>query len=81
MANGLYDKARQRFLEGSIAWLTDNIKLILIDADNYTVNLSTHQYLSDIPNLARVATSGNFAGKTSTNGVADADDVTLTLVS
>jgi hypothetical protein len=81
MANALFDKGRQKFLEGSIAWLTDNIKLVLVDHGVDTPNPSTDEFLSDIAAGARVATSGNFTGKTSTNGVADADDVTLTAVS
>jgi hypothetical protein len=80
MANALYDKGRQAFLEGSIAWLTDNIKVVLVDAADYTVNLSTHQFLSDITGAGRVATSGNLTTKSSTAGVADADNVTFSLV-
>lgn len=80
MANALYDKGRQKFLEGGIAYLTDNIKAVLVDAADYTVNLASHEFLSDIPAIARVSTSGNLTTKTSTAGVADADDVTLTSV-
>lgn len=74
MANALYAKGRQKFLEGSIAWLTDNIKVVGVDAADYTADLATHEFLSDIPSGARVATSANLTGKTSTAGVADADD-------
>ena len=81
MTNVLYDLGRQKFLEGGIAWLTDDIKLILVDLADYTQNLATDEFLSDVPSAARVATSGNFTTKTSTDGVADADDVTLTAVS
>jgi len=80
MAAALYDKGRQKFLEGSIAWLTDNIKLVLVDTALYSVDLATHDFLDDIPAGARVATSGNLSGKTSTDGVADAADVTLVAV-
>lgn len=81
MANELYDKARQGFLDGSIDWDTDDIRAILIDTDDYTVNLATHDNLDDIPSAARVAVSGALTGKTVTNGVADADDVTFSSVS
>lgn len=81
MANALYDKGRQKFLEGSIDWLNDAIKVVLIDTADYTVDLATHDFLDDIPAAARVATSGNLASKTSTDGVADAADVTLSSVS
>ena len=54
--------------------------MILTDAADYTVNLATDQYLSDIPGAARVAVSGAFTGKTNADGVADAADVTLSTV-
>ena len=55
MANALYDKGRQGFLEGSIDWDTDDIRIILVDLADYTVNLATHDNLDDIPAGARVA--------------------------
>jgi len=80
MSNALYDKGREGFLDGSIDWDTDNIKLVLIDVADYTVNLATHDNLDDIPAAARVATSGNLASKTVAAGVADAADLTLSAV-
>lgn len=80
MANALYDKGREGFLDGSIDWDTDNIKIVFVDAADYTINLATHDNLDDIPAGARVGTSGNLAGKTVTAGVADANDVTVTSV-
>ncbi len=80
MANALYDKGREKFLTGAIAYASDNIKVVLVDAADYTVNLSTHEFLSDIIVGGRVATSGNLASKTTTAGVADAADVTFTAV-
>lgn len=76
----LYDKGREGFLDGSISWTSANIKAVLVDTAAYTVNLATHQFLSDIAAGARIATSGNLAGKTATAGVADADDITFTSV-
>jgi len=81
MANALYDLGRQAFLDGSISWSSDNIKVILVDTALYTVNLTTDQFLSIIAGGAIVATSSNLSGKTSTFGVADASDVTFTAVS
>jgi hypothetical protein len=75
MANALYDKGRQAYLEGSIASLTDNLKVVLVNGALYTPNLATDQFLSDIPAGARVATSGNLAGKTTTAGVFNASNV------
>lgn len=81
MANALYGKGRQAFLEGSIAILTDNIKVVLVDAGSYTLSINVDQYLSDIPSGARVATSGNLGSKTSTLGVFNAATVTFSAVS
>ena len=81
MPNALYEKGREGFLAGEIDWDTDAIKAVLIDAADYTVNLAAHQFLSDIPLPARVATSAALTGKTVANGVADADDLTLPAVS
>ena len=81
MANALYDKGREGFLDGSIDWDTNTIKVVLVDAADYTVNLATDDNLDDIPAGARVSTSPALTGKTVTAGVADADDVTFSSVS
>lgn len=80
MANALYDKGRQGFLDGSIDWDTDDIRAILVDTGAYTINLATHDNLDDIAGGARIAVSSSLTGKTATDGVADADDVTFTSV-
>jgi len=80
MANALYDLGREGFLNADIDWAADNIRIILGDSGAYTVNLATHDFLDDVPGGARIATSGNLASKTSTAGVADAADVTLSAV-
>lgn len=80
MANTLYDTGRAAFLGADVDWLVDDIRIILIDAADYTVNLATDDFLNDIPGAARVATSGSLGSKTSTAGVADAADVTFTAV-
>ena len=76
MTNALYDKGREGFLDGSIDWDTDDIRAILIDVADYTVDLAAHDNLDDIPAAARVAVSGALASKTVAAGVADAADVT-----
>ena len=75
MANALYDKGREFCLEGAIAWLTANIKVVSIDEDDDVPILTTDDFLDDILAGAREFTSGNFASKTSTDGVADAADL------
>ena len=84
MANALYDKAREAFLNGDLDWLNDTIKVILLDINKvgseYTVDLANHQYLSSVPAGARIATA-TLASKTATGGVADAADITFSAVS
>lgn len=80
MANALYAKGRQGFLDGSIDWDTNNIKAVLVDTGAYTVDLANHDFLDDITVGARISTSGNLTGKTVTDGVADAADTTFTAV-
>lgn len=82
MANALYDAGRNAFLQGSINWVSDDIRVILIDTGAYTVDLAVHDFLNDIPAPARIATGGaSLANKTAVAGVADADDFTFTGVS
>lgn len=73
MANALYGKGRDKFLNGSINWTSDTIKSILVDTADYTVNIDTHEFLSDVPAAARVSTA-TLTGKSSSLGVADAND-------
>lgn len=80
MANALYNFGKESLLLGDISWDTDDIRVILVDTADYTVNLATDQFLSIIGAPARVATSGAFTGKTNADGVADAADVTLSAV-
>ncbi|WP_151803698.1 hypothetical protein [Acinetobacter bereziniae] len=80
MANTLFDKARQRFLEGQINWLTDTVKVLLVSTTAYTVNASTHEFLSDISGSARIAGPVTLTGKSTAGGAADGADVTFTAV-
>lgn len=80
MANTLYDAARQRFLEAQINWLTDTMKVILVDTGAYTPQTAVHQYLSDIASSSRIAGPVTLTSKTTTGGAADAADVTFTSV-
>ena len=85
MANALFDKGRESFLKGEIAWQTKTIDVILVKvgggAGEYTVDLANHQFLEDVTVAARVALlSGNavedteLTTKTTAAGVAGADD-------
>lgn len=74
MANALYNPGRNSFLTADIDWLADDIRVILVDAADYTFN-QDHDFLDDVPAGARVAVSGALTGKTAVAGVADADDL------
>lgn len=80
MANALYDRGRQGFLAGEIDWDANDIRLILIDEADDTIDLALDEDLADRAAGARVATSSAFGSKTTTAGVADAADVTLSSV-
>ena len=77
MASGLYDFGRESFLGGDIAWDTDDIRVLLIDSADYTVNLATDQDLVDIPAAAREEIFGPLLSPTIVAGVADAADFTF----
>jgi hypothetical protein len=88
MANFLFNKAREAFLNPgtlgttsgtAIDWADDNIKSALMrnSAANPT-STDTSQYLSSF--ATRAQDSGNLASKTTTDGTADAADVTFTAV-
>lgn len=81
MANTLFDKARQRFLEAQINWMTDTVKAILVDTGAYTPQTAIHEYLADIPLSARIAGPVTLTAKATTGGAADAADSTFTSVS
>lgn len=79
MANVLYDKGREGFLDGSIDWDTDDIRIILVDGADYTFS-AAHDFLDDVAAGGRVAVSSALGSKTVTSGIADAADVTWTAV-
>lgn len=80
MANTLYNEARRLFLEAGINWDTDSIKAMLIDTGEYNFSAS-HQNLNDVAAIARVTPGVALNTSTTTEGAADADDVTFSAVS
>ncbi len=80
MANVLFDKGREGFLDGSIDWDTDTIKLVCVDHGVDVPLPASDAFFSDILAGARIATSAAFTNRQVTSGVADAADVTLTAV-
>lgn len=58
---------------------TDTIKVILADSADYTVNLTTHDFLNDVASGARVSTA-TLASKAISGGAFDSADPTWTAV-
>ena len=78
MANALYSKAKEAFLNSSINMIANTIIISLVDTGVYTYSAS-HQYRSEVSNSA-VISSTTLTNKTITNGVFDADDATFSSV-
>jgi hypothetical protein len=81
MANALYGLGREGFLQGSIDWDANTIKVVLVDSSDYSLSIDTDQFLDDIAAAGQIAISDALGSKTETLGVADAADITLTAVS
>lgn len=81
MANKLYDKGREAFLEGSIAALTDTLKIALVSSATYTPNFATDQFFNIIPGGAIIAAGVALTGRTGLAGTLSAANVVFTAVS
>lgn len=75
MANALFDKGREGFLDGSIDWDTGDIRVMLVRS-TYTFD-AADQFLSDLGAVDN-GRSAALGSKTVTSGVADAADTSLT---
>lgn len=84
MANGFYDPGLKHFAQGDLIWKASggsNVRTTLVDAADYTVNLSTHEFrdTGTISAAAQEETSANMTLSDATNGgFVDAADVTFT---
>jgi hypothetical protein len=79
MASALYPKYKQLILGAGLNLTSLNIKAVVVDGADYTYS-AAHDNLDDVPSGARIATSGNLASKTVTDGVFDAADVVINSV-
>lgn len=90
MANALYDKGRNSFAKGEIAWKSggDTIRAMLVDSAVYTKDLANHDFLDDVPVGSRVSSAGGtdyddgvaLTLSDPVAGVCDAADITFTAV-
>jgi hypothetical protein len=76
MANALATSFRSALLTADIDPIADDIRIVLVD-NTYTWN-TAHDNLDDVGAGTRIATSGNLASKTSTDGYFDSAAVTYT---
>lgn len=76
MANALYKKAKEAFLDGLIDMNDDSIRVCLVK-NTYIVNLNTHQFLSDISESNIAGTSFPLERTEVTDGIFDADNITI----
>lgn len=79
MASQLFPKGAGHILGASTAvdMTANNIKFLFYSGAITT----TWEFVSDLTGASIIARSGNLAGKTTTNGVFDANDATVTAVS
>jgi hypothetical protein len=82
MANAIYPKYKEAVMDGlANFYLNDgDVRVILVDLADYTYS-TAHDFLDDVPAAARVAVSTALQNTTVTDGLFDADDITLTSVS
>jgi len=92
MANLFYPLGKKHFAIGDVVWKASGgstVRAFLVDSTAYTYS-STHEFLSDIPTNARKGASGGTAITdgvlltlidAATNGVLDADDITISGIS
>jgi hypothetical protein len=78
MSNALYAKGKEKMLSGEINFVTDTIKVILVN-NAYAQNLTTHEFLSSVT-AHRLGTDQTLTAKTVVDGVFDAADATWTAV-
>lgn len=81
MANAIYPKYKEALLDAlaNVDLMSSTVKVTLVDLADYTYN-AAHDFIDDVPSGARVATATLSTGKSVTNGVFDADDITFTSV-
>lgn len=79
MSSQLYPKGAGHILGATtgVDMTANDIKLLFYSG-SYS---SAHEFVSDLTGASIIARSGNLAGKTTTNGVFDANDLTVTSVS
>lgn len=76
--SGIYNLAREKFLNGQLNWGTITLRAALVDTGVYTPNFDTDAFMSSVA-AGAIARSGDLT-TSSALGVADATDATFTAV-
>jgi hypothetical protein len=79
MASQLYPLGKKAILDGDIDFLVDTIKVVGIDTAD-EIYSAADQFHSNLTGAGIVFTTAGLAGKTTTAGVFDANDITATSV-
>jgi len=74
MASSLFNNGREGFLDGSIDWDTGDIRVMLVRS-TYSYD-ATDEFIADLGAVDN-GRSAALAGKAVTDGIADANDTTL----
>lgn len=82
MANFVYRPYKSAAFSGgaNVDLLLGDVKVVLVDLNDYTPDQDNDDFLADIPAGARVSTSPNLAGKTFVTNTFDANDFSFTAV-
>lgn len=76
MTSALFNPGREGFLDGTIDWDTNDVRVMLCKTA-YTFN-AAHKFVSEVSTLADNGRSAALGTKAVTDGVADAADTTIT---
>lgn len=79
MANALYNSG-SAYLLSNFDWVGQDFDAYLIDTTAYTVNLTSHTSMSNVPGGARIAGPIALASKAIVDGAADAANITFPAV-
>jgi hypothetical protein len=77
MTNAVYPKAKERAMGAGLNLSAGTVRCTLVDTAFYTFN-AAHQFVSDVAVGARVGSPVTLAGKSVTDGLFDANDVSFT---
>jgi len=76
MSNQLYSNIKEDFLNGTINLTSADIRVLLVKP-GYSLDISSHQYVSDVGSANIAGRSGSLHGVSISGGVFDAENETV----